>query len=342
MVDKPTKILVIRLSSIGDILLSSPFIRQVKKHFPTAKIDYLIKDQFSELMRYNPHINRIHTIRVTKKAELKTLKQQLKNNGYHIIFDLHNNLRSNYLKRGIAAGSTHAIRKNKIKQLLLVSLKINCYGKIIAIPERYRQVAADYNLQDDSQGLELFWQSEHHDAALKKAQETGLPADDRYICMAPGAAHFTKRWPLDCFVRLCEIIKHTYQLKIVVLGGENDKKQGQYLAKDKKIIDLTGRLSLLESAVILSRAKAVVTNDTGLMHMATAVNIPVVALFGSTVREFGFFPYMGKSRVLENKKLSCRPCTHIGRKQCPKKHFECMQSISSNDVFDALNQLIQV
>ena len=96
----------------------------------------------------------------------------------------------------------------------------------------------------------------------------------------------------------------------------------------------------LETAVILSRARAAVTNDSGLMHMATAVNIPVVAIFGSTVREFGFFPYRSKSTVMENKQLSCRPCTHIGRKSCPKKHFKCMIEIKSDDVYQALNQLI--
>jgi len=339
MLDPPEKILIIRLSSIGDILLTSPFVRQVRKQFPDARIDYLIKEQFRDLMRFNPHISHLYALTVSNHDAEKKLKKELKQAGYQIVFDLHNNLRSNFFKRGINATSLRSINKNKLRQQLLVLFKINCYRRIQPIPERYLKVAEKYHVQDDKQGLEIFWQTDHEKTAAKKIRQAGMPSSVQYVCLAPGAAHHTKRWPVDYFATLSEnIIRQG--LKIALLGGEDDKQWGRVLAKKAKIFDLTGKLSLLETAVILSRARAAVTNDSGLMHMATAVNIPVVAIFGSTVREFGFFPYRSKSTVMENKELSCRPCTHIGRKSCPKKHFKCMIEIKSDDVYQALNQLI--
>jgi len=339
MVNFPEKILIIRLSSIGDILLTSTFVRQVRKHFPNARIDYLIKEQFSDLMRFNPHISHLYGLDVSNEGAEKILKNEFKRIGYQIVFDLHNNLRSNFFKRGIDAGEVYSINKNKLKQQLLVLLKINCYKKIQPIPERYLNVAENYQVQDDNLGLEIFWHADHEKAAGLKIKEAGLPPASQYICLAPGAAHFTKRWPVDYFAALSEKISRQ-GLKIVLLGGNDDKEWGEILVQDAKMIDLTGKLSLLETAVILSRARAAVTNDSGLMHMASAVRIPVVAIFGSTVREFGFFPYRGKSAVIENKLLTCRPCTHIGRKNCPKKHSKCMREIKSDDVYSALKGLI--
>ena len=339
MLDPPANILIIRLSSIGDVLLSSPFVRQLRKHFSHARIDYLIKDQFKDLMRFNPHINNLYMLNVAKSGHMQSMKKQLKQNTYQIVFDLQNNLRSNYLKKGIEADSVWSIKKNKLQQLLLVLLKINCYREIQPIPKRYLHVAEKYNIADDNLGLEIFWQNEQDGEATRIAKEAGLPPAAQYVCLAPGAAHYTKRWPIEYFVTLSEKINQS-GLKVVILGGEDDVKWGKILKNEEKIIDLTGRLSLLESAVILSRALGVVTNDSGLMHMATAVNSPVVALFGSTVREFGFFPFRGESTVLENNNLSCRPCTHIGRRSCPKKHFKCMMEISEDDVFTALTRLI--
>jgi heptosyltransferase-2 len=339
-VDHPLKILIIRLSSIGDIILSSPFVRQIKTHFPDAQIDYLIKEQYSELMRFNPYLHGMQILTKKNKKELKNLKKKLKKNSYHIIFDLHNNLRSNYLKRGLNAAKICSIHKSKVKQLLLVYLKINKYRSITSIPERYLMVASEFGVQDDGKGLELFWQPEQNHSALSKAEKAGLNTKAAYICLAPGAAHFTKRWPVESFLKLSEKIEHDYKIKLVVLGGKDDVELGKYLSRPGQIYDLTGKLGLLESAVILSKSMAVVTNDSGLMHMATAVKVPVLAIFGSTVREFGFFPFRDSARVLENKNLACRPCTHMGRSHCPRKHFDCMLKIDSNMVYFELNEWI--
>jgi heptosyltransferase-2 len=337
MVDEHNKILIIRLSSIGDVLLSTPFVRQVRNQFRNAEIDYIIKDIFQDLIQFNPHINTVFPLHLNAGDKaLKKLKHQLKNRSYDIIFDLHNNFRSNYLRRGINAKDSRSIKKNKIRQTILVYLKKNFYNDIIPIPKRYLKVAEDFDISDDGKGLELYWNDETKMSTEKKAQKVDHDFSEPYLCLAPGAGFYTKRWPAENFEQLIGLIRKEFNYQVVLLGGEEDIELGRFLGTKNSVHDFTGKLTLLETGVILSKGKALVSNDTGLMHMATAVDTPVLAIFGSTVQEFGFFPFRGKSLVLENAELSCRPCTHIGRKRCPKSHFDCMLEISTEDVFENL------
>lgn len=339
--DTPGKILIIRLSSIGDILLSTPFIRQVRETFPDAKIDFIVKDIYKDLLMHNPHLNELYSLKLNEgRKELNDLKVTLRKESYTVIFDLHNNMRSNYLKSGIHSGKTYSIKKGKFKQTLLVYCKINLYENEISIPYRYLSVAKEYGIQDDEKGLELFWNKETIDSAEKKVISMGLELDHPYICLAPGAGFFTKRWPAKKFETLVELIQQNNEFQIIVLGDDKDKEAGLSIVKQKNIIDSSGKLSLLETAYIISKGKMIVSNDSGLMHMATAVKTPVLAIFGSTVKELGFYPYRAKSKVIENSDLSCRPCSHIGRKSCPKRHFRCMEDIKPEQVFTELKQFL--
>jgi heptosyltransferase-2 len=173
-------------------------------------------------------------------------------------------------------------------------------------------------------------------------EKTDFIDNDSIICFAPGAAHFTKRWPKEYFKQLGKKIRERAKHKIIILGGETDRELGAFLSDNDQVYDYTGKLSLLETGCLMSRARGLVTNDTGLMHMATAVNLPVLALFGSTVKSFGFFPYRGRVKVLENSTLSCRPCTHIGRSECPKNHFNCMKEITPEQVFNNLQAILDI
>ncbi len=338
----PEKILIIRLSSIGDILLSTPFIRQVRRAYPKAQIDFIVKDIYKDLLKYNPHINELYCIQLREESnDLSELKVKLKDRSYNVVFDLHNNLRSNYLKRGISAGSIRSIQKEKLKQTLLVWFKINLYGQETPIPSRYFAVASDFEVVDDGKGLELYWEKDTIDSAERKVISKGLEWNKPFICLAPGAGFFTKRWPEEKFGNLVDLIQRGKKFQIVVLGGERDKKIGSFLKKQKSIIDLSGQLSLLETAHVISKGKMIVSNDSGLMHMATAVQTPVLAIFGSSVKELGFFPYRSESVVIENSGLSCRPCSHIGRKKCPRGHFKCMEEITPEQVYSGLKSILR-
>ena len=333
----PQKILIIRLSSIGDIILSTPFIRQVRIRFPNAQIDFVIKDIYKDLVKCNPYINNLYNLQLNKnKSELTTLRKKIEKESYDIVFDLHNNLRSNYLKRNIGAGSIHSIHKGKLKQSLLVWFKINTYDRAIQIPERYFKVAREFGIKDDGEGLELYWDNEIKTSAKEKSNSFGINLNEPIFGLAPGAGFYTKRWPLKKFENLIDLVRQQYKMQVVVFGGEEDIAIGSELKKNKNVINLCGELSLLETAYLISKGKVLVSNDTGLMHMATAVKTPVLAIFGSTVRELGFFPYRSVSNVVENINLTCRPCSHIGRNECPKDHFRCMEDISSEQVYKEL------
>jgi len=339
-----TKILIIRLSSIGDILLSTPFIRQVRHKFPEAKIDFVVKDIYKELLKCNPHIDDFFYIDpLSGRKQLAELKEKLKNRSYDIVFDLHNNLRSNYLKRGIKAGRISSIKKKeKLKQALLVLFKLNLYGRGTPIPKRYLSVAKDFGVRDDEGGLELQWEKETNLAAEQKVILKGLSFKKPIIGLAPGAGFFTKRWPVKKYVDLIEMIQQNRNNQVVVFGGEKDKEIGSYLYEQKGVFNLSGQLTLLETASIISKCSIIITNDSGLMHMATAVQTPVLAIFGSTVKELGFFPYRSESIVIENAEINCRPCSHIGRHKCPKGHFKCMEDIIPERVFNELAQFFKV
>ena len=335
----PGKILIIRLSSIGDILLSTPFIRQLRAKFPKSQIGFIVKDIYADLLRYNPNIDEIFCLNSGEGIEgLSDLKLKIRKNSYQIVFDLHNNLRSNYLKRGINAGKICSIKKGKLKQTLLVRFKLNLYDHEIPIPFRYLSVAKNLGVTDDQKGLELYWPQRVINTWEKKCQQMNFNLDQKFICLAPGAGFFTKRWPEAKFNTLVNLIHQKQKIPVVVLGGDKDQEIGRRLGKQKNTIDFCGKLSLLETAYIISKGKIIVTNDSGLMHMATAVQTPVLAIFGSTVKELGFFPYRAEARIIENSGLSCRPCSHIGRHYCPKKHFKCMEEISPENVYAELEK----
>jgi heptosyltransferase-2 len=313
----------------------------VKQQFPEAQIDYVIKDVYKDLLKFNPHLNHLYKFQIqNEKAELFKLKREIKKKSYDVIFDLHNNLRSNYLKHISGAGKIRSIRKEKVKQLLLVWLKINRYDQVIPISERYLAVGKDFGVEDDGKGLELYWNKKTIEEVNDKVIIKGFELKKQFIALAPGAGFFTKRWPLNKFIHLINLIQKREKKPIVIFGGNEDRKIGVELSKINNVIDFCGQLSLLETAYLTSKSKMMVSNDSGLMHMATAVQTPVLAIFGSTVKDLGFFPYRSEANVIENSEISCRPCSHIGRHKCPKGHFKCMEDISPEQVYDKLRQFL--
>jgi len=337
MLHKSPKILILRLSSIGDILLSTPFIRQTRRAFPGAHISFIVKKEFADLIRYNPHIDKIHEFDSSSNFKnLHKLNTRVKKENFDFVFDLHNNLRTRQILRSIKKISLHKINKSKIKRAILVYFKINLYKNIKPVAERYLDVGGKSGITDDGLGLELFWNSQ----IAERADEILLSKkiNKKFICIAPAAAHFTKMWPLDYSIKLTESILEKTDYNVVVLGGPAEKSMLNCFPQQERVINLTGDLTLLESAAVLARSAGLVSNDSGLMHMASAVNVPIVALFGSTVKELGFFPYRSQSTVIENNSLWCRPCSHFGRSNCPLGHFKCMRDITVNQVFDIVSQ----
>lgn len=332
------RILILRLSSIGDIILCSAFIRQIYKTFPNSQIDFVVKDQFKELVKYNPHLNNIYCIDANEGIkQLFKIRKILKNNNYTYVFDLHNNFRTRILLSGLFRHKKSKIKKSKIKRAMLVLFKWNLYKNMKSIPMRYLDVGKKVGIKDDKQGLEIYWDKKIEETLQNKYHDF---INNEFIILAPGAGFYTKKWPIEYFIKIVEILINERKDKIIILGGPADIDDGRKLKISDRVIDLTGRLSLLESAIVLKYAKAVLSNDSGLMHIATAVKTPVVAIFGSTVEEFGFFPFRSKHCIIQNEDLSCRPCSHIGKYYCPKGHFKCMLEIEPPIVYDKLIKMI--
>lgn len=338
MSDTNKEILVIRLSSIGDILLSTPFIQQIKNTFSDSKITYVVKKEFSDLLKHNLHID--HLISFDTElgiAGLLNLAKELKARQFDYIYDLHNNIRSNRLTSVYNKKKVFRVSKNKIKRALLIKLRINLYREIKSVAEKYLLTGASTGIRDNGEKLQIFW-DEETELSLNKLLVNNNLHKRSYLCLAPGSAHFTKMWPLEYASDLIKRFIKEDNLKIVILGGPSEENILSDVSGNEGVVNLAGKLNLLESSAVLKYSMGLLTNDSGLMHMAAAVDIPIVALFGSTVKEFGFFPYRAKATILENNDLWCRPCTHIGRKRCPLGHFNCMRKISVEQVYNEVRR----
>jgi ADP-heptose:LPS heptosyltransferase len=319
------KILIIRLSSMGDILLTTPLIRSIKKQNPAIQIDFVLKEEFIELVKDNPNLTNIHTFS-KQSFEKQILINTLISNNYEIVIDLQNNLRSKEIIKPLD-GQTFLFKKNDVKKFLLVNFKINRLKYTSQIPVRYAEAAG---IDLDDEGLDLF---------TDDVADPRLDLNEKYIGLCPGAKHFTKRWPKEYFIELGKQLE-TAGYKVVLFGGLNEEELiGEIAIQLSSPVNLCGD-GILQAAANMKMCKAIYTNDSGAMHLACAAKVPVIAFFGSTVKEFGFYPYKAKSIELENKNLSCRPCTHIGRRSCPLIHFKCMKDIKPELAFNSLHNLL--
>jgi len=325
--EKVNKLLIVRLSSLGDILLTTPLIRTIKQNYPATEIDFVVREEYKDLLQFNPHLRDI-LIYNNDEHELKILKNKICENNYDLIIDLQNNLRSWSLLK-CYGNSVTGFKKNNINKFLLVHFKINRLKNAKQIPVRYASTLENFQLDD--KGLELI---------TDKIQNPLLNGIENLIGICPGSKHFTKMWPEEYFIELCKLLNEN-EFRIVLFGGKDDIKVCERISsKLPAAINLCNDNNILQTAADMKCCKVIYCNDSGLMHAATAVNIPVIAFFGSTVKEFGFTPYISKNLILENNSLSCRPCTHIGRDTCPEKHFKCMKELTPQSAFEKLSLVL--
>ena len=318
------KILVVRLSSLGDVLLTTPVLRALKNKFPSSEIHFLVKPQFTDAVRSNPHISKIIEYDTSNIFETK---KNIKSQNFKIILDLQNNFRSRQITRFVHS-KKYRFNKPALKKWLFVKFKINFLKDFKKIPQRYAESMEGLLL--DSKGLELFIPNN-----IKPVLKDGK----NYIGFCPGSQHKTKRWPKNYFIELGNmLVKNDFE--VILFGGKDDKILCEEISNAiAGSINLQNDNNLFQTAAEMKKCKVVVSNDTGLMHVATAMDVWVIAVFGSSVKEFGFVPYSIKSLILENNSLNCRPCSHIGKSECPKVHFKCMKDITPRLVFDKVKNI---
>ncbi|OGX86313.1 glycosyl transferase [Hymenobacter lapidarius] len=338
------KILVLRFSSIGDIVLTTPVVRALAQQVPGARVHFATKPGYRGLLEPNPYVAKVHCL----TGSLDELVQELKTEQFDYIIDLHNNLRTRLIKLRLGVKS-YSFDKLNWQKWLLVNSKIDRLPRV-HIVQRYLETAAPLGVQDDGLGLDYF---------IPENQEISLhtlpPAFQRgYVAVAIGAQHATKRLPVEKLIELCGKLNRP----IVLLGGPEDESIGHiieqafetraataqapaatipddpyrfpqkslsYSATQPLIVNGCGRYSLHQSASLVRQAQFVVSHDTGLMHIAAAFKKEIFSVWGNTVPAFGMYPYRTDFRVLEVQGLACRPCSKIGFAKCPQGHFKCMR-----------------
>jgi ADP-heptose:LPS heptosyltransferase len=311
------KILVLRFSSIGDIVLTTPVLRALHEQLPGAEVHVATKTAFADLLRYDPHVHQVHELGDDLGALITTLRAER----FDHVVDLHHNLRTARVKRALGVPA-HSFPKLNLQKWLLVNFGINKLPDQ-HIVDRYFEAAAPLGVGNDGRGLELFIPADRSvpRKALPEAHQSG------YVAVAVGAAHGTKRLPERRMVELAGMVRGP----LVIIGGEEDRAVGRSIADalGGRVFDATGRYDLLGSASLIAGARAVIAHDSGAMHIACAFKRPVVSIWGSTVPAFGMGPYQpghpAQVFISEVSGLSCRPCSKIGYDRCPKGHFHCME-----------------
>jgi ADP-heptose:LPS heptosyltransferase len=312
------KVLVIRFSSIGDVVLTTPVLRALREQRPNVEIHFLTKRSFSSLLANNPNIDKLHCIERSVREVLLELKAEK----FDRVIDLHNNIRTLELKLRLGV-KAHSFPKLNLDKWLLVRFK-NRKMPDVHVVDRYFQAVKQLGVVNQASNCELVIPV---DQKVDIEKVFGL-IPHSYVCIAIGAQFATKRMPMNKLKEVIELIN----FPIVLSGGPTDSELAEALVNafpEKKIISAAGTFSLLQSADIVRQAKVLLTNDTGLMHIATCFSVPIVSVWGNTVPELGMYPYYPQNKTLysihEVKDLSCRPCSKIGFQACPKGHFNCMQ-----------------
>jgi lipopolysaccharide heptosyltransferase II len=337
VLDQPTppNVLAVRFSSIGDVLLTTPLLRVIRRRHPAARITVLTKQAYVSLLSHNPHVDRV--IGVELGRPLASLAAELRAARYTHLLDLHDSLRTRML-RALVPGRWGKYPKHRVARALLIYTKRNRYQDRRPVAERYFSSAADLDVVPDGAPPEFFLSPEAEREAADWLASAGLAQERRLIAVAPGAAHATKRWPMPYWRALVGRAV-AEGLDVVIVGGPEDAPLGAELstAVGGRVVSAAGVFGLQGTGAVLQRAAALVSGDTGVMHMATGVGTPVVAIFGPTVQAFGFFPYTSQASVLELA-LSCRPCSSKGGPRCPLGHHRCMVEITPNSVYSALRR----
>ncbi|MFC2103838.1 glycosyltransferase family 9 protein [Bacteroidota bacterium] len=315
------KFLVIRFSSIGDIVLTTPVVRNLKQQVDGVELHYITKPQFASILEHNPYIDKVHILKKSFKETIKELKYE----HFDYIIDLHRNIRTARFKNSLKIISFSFNKLNREKWLL-VNFKKNKLPNI-HIVDRYLNTLKVFDIKNDEQGLDYF---------IPKQDEVNISSISEeliggYIGVVVGAFHNTKKLTKEKIVSICKKLDYP----ILLLGGSDNKEEAEEIKHEvgtNNIFNTCGNYNINQSASLVKQANVILTPDTGLMHIASAFRKKIISVWGNTIPEFGMYPYLPhpESEMMEIKGLKCRPCTKIGFKKCPKKHLKCINDLDDN------------
>ncbi len=331
------KFLILRFSSIGDIVLTTPVIRCLKNQVSDAIVHFATKKSYKTLVENNHFIDKYFLL----EGSDNELITQLETEKYDYVIDLHNNIRTLKIKWKLGVKSFSFNKLNWQKWLMVnfafpkFTIKylsfVNSKGRFNRMPnvhivDRYLKTVESFGVKNDNKGLDYFI-PEKDNYEINWINKSNI---NGYAVYAIGGQHFTKKLPIKKMVELCK----TINIPILLIGGKEDAEKGDELIMilaanfwPGLVINMCGNCNLNQSASLIQKANIVYTHDTGMMHVAAALKKKVISIWGNTVPAFGMYPYQTEYEVIENKNLNCRPCSKIGFSKCPLGHFECMNSL---------------
>lgn len=321
------KVLIIRFSSIGDIVLTTPVIRSLKQAHPDCEIHFFTKKAYKPLLEHNPHLTRIHVLEDSFRESIRPLKGL----DFDHILDLHHNLRSLRVKWSLRTSSSTFPKENLAKYRMVRKQRYPTEW-LPHVVQRYGSTLSKLEVELDDKGLEISYPEQLD----QWAREMISPLDDHPLAIVLGAKFNTKRWLPEYFVETINRLGRP----VLLLGGSDAVAERDLIIPQLQVpsLDAVNQYSLLESTALLNQVAEVLTHDTGFMHIAAALGKKVYSLWGNTVPALGMTPYKTESVILENTEIHCRPCSKIGFDTCPKGHFDCMKSITPDIVIDAMSE----
>jgi heptosyltransferase-2 len=327
------RIAIIRFSSLGDILCTGPAVRGLRNAFPEAELTYITTRIYSELAAALPGVDRVAVIERRGPKFAQDVIRIAWEGPWDLVVDFQGSPRSHKLLRKLKPVRLVIDAPPRLRRTLRIAMKLSM-GRYYPVPLRMMRLLTPMRVMDDGGSLALNVSKELKGEVYARWGKVLKGS----VALIPGAKHATKRWPGSYWAEL--VRSFPPRLHLVVLGtkGETPSELTKVLEQRGSYLDLTGKTTLLEMAAILKLSKAVISGDTGPMHLAVAVSTPLVAIFGPTVEEFGFFPFRAKARVLQ-RNLWCRPCSAHGTERCPLGHHRCMRKIQPDDVLGALKGL---
>ncbi len=345
MSETPSRILAIRFSSMGDIVLTSPVTRRLSKICPGAEIDFLTRNEYASLARSLPGVSQVQCFEPEKG--LWRIVSRLRRKRYDLVVDLHGNIRSRLV--GLAGGGRRVVRydKRRFTRMAMVALP----RRSAAVPhtvDRYLDVLnalegidaggaggpRDAASHDDAPGKhedrtpELIVDASAEEEVAERLAIAGIGPEVPVLAVAPGAAHGPKRWPPDRFARVADQLAKTHGMRVLLLGSDRDRSVVAEVsgAMTERAVDWSGATDLTLLPAAVSRCQLMVSNDSGPMHVATAVGTPVVGVFGATHPRLGFAP-LGPDDAAVSLDLTCSPCSLHGDRACRFGTHACMEDL---------------
>ncbi len=354
------RILLIRFSSIGDIILTEPVVRVLSQHYPDAKIDYVTKPQYKDIPTFFPYINNIITGDSTKEI-INSVRQ----NKYDLVIDLHKKTRSMLVKISARSEVTNSYNKKRRLRCSIVKHKKQSIGSTVALYFSSLDFLKLGKLYDErtfdidekfypqlilTKGLDTFIQDDMLKQLPKEVDKKTLNCllsldttrKRKQIAIFPGALHPTKQYPPQQIARVINHLSES-EVDVYLLGSSGEKELCDNVAKetDRKVYDWCGLFNLRQLITLMDCFDLIITNDSGPMHIAAALAKKQIAIFGATDPVLGFKPH-NKRAIVISSDLPCRPCSLHGDHSCPQDHFNCMKKIDPDHILSNIRKLLKL